>query len=126
VPESFDTGICFADQQIAHSEFKSAKVLLDSIKPTDQGQQIKKILTLVELALVQYEPAVAIKFAQAATELDPMLLEAQAALVGAQLMAADVAAAQVALQTVDQALHSAGREADRYTLNNNINNIFFN
>lgn len=114
------------DFDSAHSEFKSAKVLLDTIKPTDQGQQIKKILTLVELALVQYEPAVAIKFAQAATELDPMLLEAQAALVGAQLMAADVAAAQVALQTVDQALHSAGREADRYRLNNNINNIFLN
>jgi hypothetical protein len=46
VPESFDAGICLADQQIVHGEFELAKALLDAIKPTDQGQQIKKILTL--------------------------------------------------------------------------------
>ena len=108
VPESFDAGICLADQQIAHSEFELAKELLDAIKPTDQGQQIEKLLTLGELASAQYDPDATIEFAQAATQLDPTLLEAKAALLGAQLMAIDVAAAQVTTRTVDQIFAQRG------------------
>ena len=80
----------------------------------DRAAKSKKILTLVEPASAQYEPDVAIEFAQAATALDPTLLEAQASLLGAQLMAADVAAAQVTMRPFDQSLHSAGREDDSY------------
>jgi len=84
----------------------------------DRAAKSKKILTLVEPASAQYEPDVAIDFAQAATALDPTLLEAQASLLGAQLMAADVAAAQVTMRPFDQSLHSAGREDDRYRWRN--------
>lgn len=114
LPESFDAGICLADQLIAHSGFDWAKELLDSIKPTDPGQEIKKLLTLVELSSAQYDPDAAVEFAQKAIEHDPTHLDAQAALLGAQLLAADVIAAQGTKRKVDQILKRNGREADRY------------
>jgi len=117
-PNSFEAGICLADQRIAHSEFDSAKELLDSIKPTDQGEAIKKLLTQVELASAQYDPDAAIDYAQKAIELDPKHIDAQTALLGAQLLAADVVAAKGTMRKVDQLLKGDGREADRYKWRN--------
>jgi len=118
LPESFDAGICLADQRIAHSEFNSATQLLDTIKPTNPAQEIKKFLTLVEQASAQYDPNAAIGHAHKAIELDPTHMDAQAALLGAQLMAADVIAAQGTMRKVDQILKRNGREADRYKWRN--------
>jgi tetratricopeptide (TPR) repeat protein len=118
VPESFDAGICLADQLIAHSGFDSAKQLLDAIKPTDPGQEIKKLLSQVELASAKYDPDTAIDYAQKAIELEPTHIDAQTAVLGAQLMAADVIAAKGTMRTVDQMLKRHGREADRYKWRN--------
>jgi hypothetical protein len=118
LPESFEAGICLADQLIAHSGFGSATQLLDAIKPTDQGQEIKKLLTQVELASAQYNPDAAIDYAYKATELDSTHLDAQAALLGAQLLAANVGAAQGTMRKVDQILKRNGREADRFKWRN--------
>jgi len=119
--ESFDAAICLADQRIAHSRFDSAKELLEAIKPIDQQRAIKWLLTQVELASAQYDPDAAIDCAQKAIELDPTHLDAQAALLGAQLMAADVIAAKGTIRKVDQLLKRDGREADRYKWRNSFN-----
>jgi thioredoxin-like negative regulator of GroEL len=118
VPDSFEAGICLADQLIAHSAFDPAMQLLEVIKPTDRGQEIKKLLTEVELASAQYDPDAAIDYAQKATELDSTHLDAQAALLGTQLLAADVIAAQGTMRKFDQTLKRDGREADRYKWRN--------
>jgi thioredoxin-like negative regulator of GroEL len=114
IPEAFEAGICLAEQQIAHSEFNAATEILEAIKPTDQHQAIKKLLKQAELASAQYDPHKAIEYAEKATNLDSTDLDAQTALIGAQLMAADVAAAQATMRKVDQILKRDGREAARY------------
>jgi len=117
-PDSFDAGICLANQQIAHSEFDSAGELLDTLLPTDVGPEIKLLLARAELASARYEPHVAIEYAQGSTELDPTHIDAQRVLVTAQLMATDVAAARGTMYRVDQLLKRNGSEDARYKWRN--------
>ena len=118
IPEDFDAGICLAEQQIAHSEFDAATEVLDAIKPTERQQEIKKLLKQAELASTQYDPNTAIEYAKKATNLDPTDIDAQTALIGAQLMTVDVAAAQGTMRKVDQILKRHGREAARHKWRN--------
>ena len=117
-PESFDAGICLSIQQIGHCEFDAAERLLEAIKPTNREQEIKRLVTQVELATAQYDPDTAAEYARQATELDPTHIYAQTTLIGAQLMAVDVAAAQGTMRNVDQLLKRNGREAARYKWRN--------